>query len=201
MSRLAFKNLTKSFEEKRLFSDLTFSFPQTGLFLILGKSGTGKTTLLRMIAGLDTDFAGRIEGGGADAVSFVFQEARLFPSLTAIRNVSEVLRAAGMSREAAEKAAEETLLAIGFPEGDLKSRPAALSGGMCQRVALARAIAAPRGILLLDEPERGLDEPLRLRLYERIAAEAKRRLVLVVTHTPERLLPISDGTLTIEGEN
>ncbi len=200
MSALLLQKITKRFGEKLLFSSLDHAFPTQGLFLILGNSGSGKTTLLRMIAGLDTDFEGVIEGGGTDTVSFAFQEHRLFPSLSALQNVSEVLRAAGMPRREADAYARDALLSIGFPERDLKTRPAALSGGMRQRVSLARAFAVPRPILLLDEPEKGLDEALRERLYAKIADEATHRLVLAVTHTPERLLPLASGSLAIEGE-
>lgn len=197
MSALILKSLTKRFEDKLLFSALSYTFPERGLFLILGDSGSGKTTLLRMIAGLDADFKGEIEGGGIGAVSFAFQEHRLFPALSALQNVGEVLRAAGMPRIEAEKTAKEVLLSVGFPERDLKAKPSALSGGMRQRVSLARAFAFPRPILLLDEPEKGLDEALREQLYVRIAEEAERRLVLTATHTPERLRPLASGILTI----
>ena len=197
---LVLKNITKRFEEKLLFSALSYTFPEQGLFLLLGGSGTGKTTLLRMIAGLDTDFSGTVEGGGSAATSFAFQEHRLFPSLTALGNVTEVLRAAGHTPDEAEQRARETLAAVGFPEGDLSRRPAALSGGMRQRVSLARAIAVPRPILLLDEPEKELDERLRDRLHRLVASEARRRLILLVTHTPEALLPLADGTLSLDRE-
>ena len=194
---LKLEGLEKRFGEKRLFSDLTYTFPDRGLYLILGGSGSGKTTLLRMIAGLDTDFSGSITGGGAETVTMAFQEHRLFPTLSALRNVSEPLRAAGLDRAAAEKQAAEALAAVGFPEGDLRTRPAALSGGMRQRVSLARAFAVDRPILLLDEPEKELDEGLRERLAEQVIREATRRLVLLVTHTPERFLSLADGILTL----
>ena len=201
MSSLLLDCLTKRFGEKLLFSGLSRRFPERGLFLILGSSGSGKTTLLRMIAGLDTAYEGSIVGGGPSHVSIAFQEHRLFPALSALQNVSEVLCAGGVSRGEAEKRAAAALLSVGFPEEDFKCRPAAMSGGMRQRVSLARAFAAERPILLLDEPEKGLDEGLRGRLYEKIAEEAVHRLVLVVTHTPERLDAKADGTLTILHEN
>ena len=194
---LKLENLEKRFGEKLLFSRLDFTFPDRGLYLILGESGSGKTTLLRMIAGLDTDFSGNIEGGGKESVTVAFQEHRLFPTLSALHNVSEPLRAAGLDRAAAEGAAAEALAAVGFPAGDLRTRPAALSGGMRQRVSLARAFAVERPILLLDEPEKELDEGLRERLAEQILKTAAERLVLLVTHTPERLLPFADGKLTL----
>ena len=197
MSALILKNVAKNFDGKRILDDLSYTFPDRGLFLILGESGSGKTTLLRMIAGLDTDYTGSITGGGMTAVSMAFQEHRLLPILTALGNVAEVLVAEGMTRPATNEKARLALLSIGYPERDFGLRPAALSGGMRQRVSLARAFAASRPILLLDEPEKELDETLRERLYTRIREEAARRLVLVVTHTPDHLLPYADGTLTV----
>ena len=197
MGALKLEKLQKSFGEKLLFSDLSYAFPEVGLFLITGESGVGKTTLLRMIAGLDSEYSGTIVGGGLDAVSYVFQEHRLFPALTALDNVSEVLRAEGLDRRTARERAAEVLLSVGYPEEALGKRPALLSGGMCQRVSLARALASDRKILLCDEPEKDLDAALRALLHARLAEEGHRRLVLVVTHTPEALLPLADGALCL----
>ena len=194
---LTLSHLSKQFEEKILFRDLSFQFPQKGLYLLLGGSGSGKTTLLRMIAGLDSDFSGSIEGGGRETVSMAFQEHRLFPALSSLANVAEPLRAKGLDRASAEEEAKAALLAVGFPEADFKTKPSALSGGMRQRVSLARALAIKRPILLLDEPEKELDEALRERLYEAILHEAAERLVIVVTHTPEHLLSFADGSLLL----
>ena len=200
MSALTLENVTKRFGERTLFSGLSADLPERGLYLLLGESGTGKTTLLRMIAGLDRDYDGKIIGGGIGAVSVAFQEHRLLPALSALRNVSEPLRAAGMGRDEAAATAREALLATGLSEEALPQRPAALSGGMRQRVSLARAFAVKRKILLLDEPEKELDEALRERIAALIAKEAEERLVIVVTHTPERLLPLSHGVIRIDTE-
>lgn len=201
MGALTLSNLTKSFEEKALFSNLSFAFPESGLFLLLGESGSGKTTLLRMIAGFDTAYSGSIDGGGKENVSMAFQEHRLLPSLSALGNVAEVLRAQGMPREGATTAAREALLTVGLDEADLALRPSALSGGMRQRVSLARAFALKRPILLLDEPEKELDAQLKSRLYDIIKRESKERLLIVSTHTPVDLLRIADGTLRIAPQN
>jgi ABC-type nitrate/sulfonate/bicarbonate transport system ATPase subunit len=201
MGALTLSNLTKHFESKELFCDLSFTFPQSGLFLLLGESGSGKTTLLRMIAGLDTDYTGSIEGGGSPNVSMAFQEHRLLPVLTAIGNVTEALRPLKIDKKEAEARAKEALLLLGFPEKDFKTRPAALSGGMRQRVSLARAFAVDRPILLLDEPEKELDATLRDRLYTAIEVARKSHLVIITTHTPDRLLPMADGVLALSPKN
>ena len=79
--------LCKTFDEKIIFSDFSYEFPDSGVFALFGESGVGKTTLLRIIAGLDSDFSGNIAFSDSKDVSFAFQEYRLFPTLTAIENV------------------------------------------------------------------------------------------------------------------
>ena len=201
MGTLILSDLTKRFDEKLLFSHLSYSFPERGLFLLLGESGSGKTTLFRMIAGLDTDFQGSIAGGGKKNVSIAFQEHRLLPVLSALGNVAEALRPQYSDYAQATAEAEKALHSLGFPKEDFKARPAALSGGMRQRVSLARAFSVKRPILLLDEPEKELDALLRGRLYDAISREKSDRLILVSSHTPEHLLGIADGALSIPTQN
>lgn len=130
-----------------------------------------------------------------------FQEHRLLPVLTALGNVTEALRPLKIDKKEAEARAKDALLSLGFPEKDFKTRPAALSGGMRQRVSLARAFAVDRPILLLDEPEKELDAALRDRLYAAIETARKSRLVIITTHTPDRLLPMADGVLSLSPKN
>ena len=80
-------NLTKSFGEEVKISNFSYDFPDKGVVALIGESGVGKTTLARIIAGLDTDFTGQVIGGGIGNVSFAFQEYRLFPHLSALDNV------------------------------------------------------------------------------------------------------------------
>ncbi len=208
MAELRLINLTKRFGSRTLFSDLSFEAPPTGLVLLTGPSGCGKTTLFRMIAGLDPDYSGTIIGGGIGAVSYAFQEPRLFPHLDAVANVTLALRARIPALSDAREAAEEALLSLGYARADFGKRPAALSGGMRERVNLARALALPAPILLLDEPEQGLDAALAARLYERIQAEAGRRLCLLISHSqkaellrPDALLSLSPAPDAVEPEN
>ncbi len=197
MNKLSLIDLEKRYEEKVLFSGLSYEFSDHGLYLVRGRSGCGKTTLLRMIAGLDTAYTGHITGGGLSLCSFAFQEHRLFPWLDALSNVSVVLGEDKTKKEAYRKAAEEALLSVGFLREDFGKRPAALSGGMKQRVALARAFAAERPVLLLDEPDKELDGELRARLYRRILAAAEKQTVLLVSHAEEAALPTPAGILTL----
>ena len=178
---LKIKNITKSFEEKKIFSDFSYDFEETGVYAILGESGVGKTTFLRMICGLDNDFSGEIQGGGIKNCSIAFQEYRLFPTLSAIDNIVF----ANYDKKDAENTEEatQTLVSLGFSKSDANLYPVELSGGMKQRVSLARAFLRNTPILLLDEPTKELDEENTNRVLDMISSEAKKRLVILVTHS------------------
>lgn len=177
---IVIKNLSKSFDTKQIFKNFSLEFPQNGVSMLSGESGVGKTTLLRMISGLDTDFSGEISGGGIKNCSVAFQEYRLFPTLSALDN----LVFANHDKKTAEntKEALEMLLSLGFKEADALLFPGELSGGMKQRVSLARAFLRKAPILLLDEPTKELDEENANRALEIIKNEAKSRLVILVSH-------------------
>lgn len=177
---LTIKNLCKSFDQKNVFDNFSFELPERGVFLISGESGVGKTTLLRMISGLDTKFSGEIFGGGVKKCSVAFQEYRLFSTLSATDNV--ILANYDKKTAENEKEAKEMLISLGFGEDDVNLYPAELSGGMKQRVSLARAFLRKAPILLLDEPTKELDEENAKKVLERIKNEAEKRLVLVVSH-------------------
>lgn len=179
---LSIKNLHKHFSKKNVFDNFSFDFSETGLYLLRGGSGIGKTTLLRMIAGLDKDFVGKIEGGGFERVSYAFQEYRLFPNLNVLENL--LLAFKDMS-DADVIEAKNILFSLGFSEDELTLYPDELSGGMKQRVSLCRAFLKKSPILLLDEPTKELDRPLREKIYEIILRISKERLVILVTHSDD----------------
>ena len=183
--QLILKNLTKSFDNKSILENFSYEFPDIGIFALLGESGSGKTTLLRMIAGLDSSYDGEIQGGGIKNVSFAFQEYRLFPELTALENA--VIANGDKEDTNLSSKAKKILLTLGFTEDDLELLPRELSGGMKQRVSITRAFLKNTPILLLDEPTKELDENIRRTLYEMIRAEAKKRLVIIVSHQSEDL--------------
>lgn len=189
------QNLTKSFSEAKLFENLSYDFPEKGLVYLTGESGKGKTTLLRMIAGLDTAYTGTISREGE--VSYLFQDRRLFPVLTALDNVAIAHENGGADKATAREKARDLLLALNLSDEDMQKRPSQLSGGMQQRVAFARALLFDAPILLLDEPFKELDEKNRQVITHMILEEAERRLVVLVNHDALHNLPQDARHLTL----
>lgn len=193
---LRIKDLTKSFGKKTLFRDFTYSFNDTGIYAVTGESGAGKTTLLRIISGLDNDYSGIVIGGGAGNVSYCFQEHRLFPSLTAIENLTQI--AFKTKNKENEENAKKLLTRLKFSESDMLLYPNELSGGMRQRVAFARAVLKKSKILILDEATKELDSALRDTVLKIITEEAKRRLVIFVTHKNEEIDLLNAETVNLK---
>src|SRR3954449_7640331 len=171
-------------------------------FTLLGQSGSGKTTCLRMIAGFERPDEGRIELGGEDVsrlppaerdVNTVFQDYALFPHMTVAENVAYGLRVKGVAKGERRTRAAEALEMVRLPDVGAR-KPAQLSGGQRQRVALARAIVNRPRVLLLDEPLGALDLKLRQEMQvelKRIQGEVGITFVYV-THDQEEALTMSD---------
>lgn len=169
---VSLQNLTHKFESKVLFENLNHSFNQ-GVHALIGKSGTGKTTLLRIIAGLISPTEGEAVCDGKVSVSF--QDHVLFPWYTAKKNIEIV-----SDSETAKKLLDEFGL-----ENDHNTFPAKLSGGMKSRVAIARALAYNADIILLDEPFAGLDTDTALKSLDIIKKHSKNKTVIISTHNLE----------------
>jgi len=183
-------------------NDISLDVREGEFLCFLGPSGCGKTTLLRAIAGLDFQSAGRVTQAGRDISALppserdfgiVFQSYALFPNLTVAQNIAYGLES--LRRPKAEVAARvrEMLELISLPDqGD--KYPAQLSGGQQQRVALARAMATAPGLLLLDEPLSALDAKVRVHLRGEIKAIQRRLGVttIMVTHDQEEALTMAD---------
>lgn len=166
---------------------------------IFGPSGIGKSTLLRLVAGLDSAFAGSIHVAGnlatdAPPPGFIFQDPRLLPWLTALDNVR--LAGASISR----RAARQVLVQTGMAESE-NLFPHQLSGGMQRRVALARALALNSDLLLLDEPFVSLDRALAGEMHNVVAGvlDATRPTTLLVTHMAEDAARLADRVLVLSG--
>jgi NitT/TauT family transport system ATP-binding protein len=187
---ISIKNLSFGFAEKLIFHNFSLDIDDRGPTALLGASGCGKTTLLRLIAGLlkplgaDPDSVIKRSGD----VSFVFQEHRLLPWLTVLENVSLPIEQ-GMGKAAARSRALEFLRRVSL-EDKAGAYPGELSGGQAQRASFARAFAHPAPIILMDEPFQALDIPLRIQLMETAGAllEQEQRLALVVTHDPREAI-------------
>ena len=189
MGNITVTNITKSYGEKTVLNNVTLCFEEGKRTALMGQSGCGKTTLLRIIAGLESADGGEISGIGAGDFGLVFQEARLFPTASAEENVSVV------RRNKKDGFAADALRALGFEETDIKKRPKELSGGMQRRVAVARAIAycdqlyadGKRPILLLDEAIKELDSETAKRTLSYITEFCERTgcTVITVTHDSE----------------
>lgn len=170
--------LTKRFGDNLVLDRLSLTLRSPGVTAITGPSGRGKTTLLRCLAGLERPDEGKICDVGR--VAYMFQEPRLLPWLTAAQNVNLVLADNDTTMPDARAWLARVELASAADQ-----YPGELSGGMQQRVALARALARGSDTILLDEPFRALDRPLRLRLYPLLREAAQTAAVVIVTHDPE----------------
>lgn len=190
---LIIKNLTKSFGDKKVFENFSYTFSEKGLFVLVGNSGRGKTTLLRMIAGLDKDFRGEITKQKA---AYAFQEYRLFPSLNALENITKILWKKPKKNEIEN--AKKLLESFNFTQADTLLFPNELSGGMKQRVALCRAFLSNQGVLLLDEPFKELDADLRAKLCDLIEKESKKRLIIMTAHSLDMLSNLDHTIVSLE---
>jgi NitT/TauT family transport system ATP-binding protein len=185
---LSIRSLSFAFGDRYLFRGFNLELGDESPVAILGASGCGKTTLLRLIAGLLRPSEGELEilpeTPDRSPVSFVFQEPRLLPWLDLLGNTALPIRGL-LGREEGERRARHFLEMVGLTD-KAGSRPAELSGGQRQRAGLARAFAYPSPILLLDEPFQSLDIPLRIQLMDLTLKllEESPRLTALVTHDP-----------------
>lgn len=173
------QGLTLAFGGNAVLRGVDFTLPRGGRAALMGASGSGKTTFLRVIAGLQKPDSGAVRVS-TQRLACVFQEPRLLPWLTAAQNVNVVLsdRAETLPQAAA------WLERFGLADA-AEQYPAELSGGMQQRVALARAMAYDADLLLLDEPFKAMDDALRRSVMQTVADAAGDAAVLLVTHSAE----------------
>lgn len=170
------KNLNKSFGRKEVLRDVNLTLEDAGIYCLMGVSGMGKTTLLRILMGLETKDSGTVEGILPGDLSVMFQEDRLSPVLTPVENVALVHPHRPKRSEIA------AMLGEILPKECLKQPCKELSGGMKRRVSLARAMFYPSKYVFLDEPFTGLDTATKQEVIDFVLRERKDRTLLVVTH-------------------
>jgi len=199
---LRLEGIQKSFGDTKVLSGIDLDVKRGEFVTLLGASGCGKTTTLRIIAGLESPDTGRVLLEGEDVtsaqpnkrdVNTVFQNYALFPHMTVAGNIGYPLKLRGVSKSEIKKKVEEALELVQLP-GFGSRKPSELSGGQRQRIAIARAIVAQPKVLLLDEPLGALD----LRLRRQMQIELKRLqkqlglTFIYITHDQEEALNMSD---------
>ena len=200
MTAIALRGVSKTFgsrgSEVVALRSVDFEVEQGELVCLVGASGCGKSTILNLVAGLDTPSAGTVDVDGRTAL--MFQEAALFPWLTVRANVELPMRLAGVPK-VTRRARAEQLLSVVHLDGFATKRPHQLSGGMRQRVALARAFAQDADLLLMDEPFGALDAMTRDALHEELDAlvQARGLTVLFVTHNVREAARLGDRIIVM----
>lgn len=174
MGDIILNNISKSYGELQVLRDFSAIFRQGELYYICGDSGKGKTTLLRILMGLESIDDGEILGLDSMKKSVVFQEDRLIESMSALGNISFVTR----------RPEEEILsyLKMFGLSGFETCRITELSGGMKRRVSILRGLLYDAQVLLLDEPFKGLDETIKEIIIEQVKEMAAGKIVLFTTH-------------------
>ncbi len=206
---LELKNISKKFKDRQILSDFNLTVEENKILAIVGPSGGGKTTLLRMLAGLEKIDSGEIIYNGEylpidefekrNLLGFVFQDFQLFPHLTVLENlVLSPIKTMNMKKNDAEKKAIELLEKLGL-EKQINNYPTSLSGGQKQRVALARAMMINPKIIGYDEPTSALDPELRLEVEKLILKNRELGITqIVVTHDLQFAENIADSILKVE---
>ena len=206
---LELKNISKKFKDRQILSDFNLTVEENKILAIVGPSGGGKTTLLRMLAGLEKIDSGEIIYNGEslpidelekrNLLGFVFQDFQLFPHLTVLENlVLSPIKTMNMPKEVADKKAIELLEKLGL-EKQINNYPISLSGGQKQRVALARAMMIEPKIIGYDEPTSALDPELRLEVEKLILKNRELGITqIIVTHDLQFAENIADSILKVE---
>ena len=182
------KNLTKLFNDKVIFENYSVCIPENKITFIMGESGCGKTTLLKMICGLEKEYDGEILLS-SNKLSCVFQEPRLFPTLTAKENIEIVGKGGDFS--------VLDVLRLVELDKDAELYPDELSGGMKMRLSIARALYYNGDIFVLDEPFSALDEELKDRILSKIFDALKGKTVLIVSHDPKEAKKYADNLIKL----
>ena len=210
------EKLAKNYGKRRIFSDFSYSFPTKGLIAIVGESGTGKSTMLNMISGLDFEYGGTITINGKNLtklsdselcdfrlknIGYVFQNFNLLNLDTVENNILLPLDAFSKANKKIKKRRVDDALSVVNISKLKKMHVNKLSGGEKQRVSIARAIINNPQIILCDEPTGALDEKNGNEIFDLLKKISSNRLVIVATHDLDAIYKIADIVLKIKNEN
>lgn len=200
MKQLRAKELAHSFGPAKILLNIDLTLNQGETIAVVGPSGGGKSTLLRLCAGLLNVETGKLSST-FQRQSFAFQDARLLPWQTALDNIAFGLKALGVAGRERRKQAYDMGLKLGLLESDLVKFPGDLSGGMRQRVSFSRALLTQPDLLFLDEPFSALDIGLKRELQQILLDDVVQRntAVFFITHDLMEAVRLADRMLVLAG--
>lgn len=205
---LEIRNLAKKYGNKIILDDFNFDVYRGEFLSLLGSSGCGKTTLLKLIVGIELPTKGQILKDSLDVtkktpferkVGIVFQNYALFPNMTVFQNVSYALQSQHLPKKERNERVNEVIDLVGLGDHIYK-KPSALSGGQQQRVAIARTLVTKPDIMLFDEPMSALDATIKLVLRKELKNIQKKLgiTMIYVTHDQEEAFALSDRIMVID---
>ena len=212
MEMIRLEHVTKSFGGHKALDDVSIAVEEGEFLTVIGRSGCGKTTMLRMINGLQKPDSGKVYAAGEDVgeadlirlrrkIGYVIQNKGLFPHMTGEKNITYVPMISGKKdKKQNRKLAEELIRLVGLKESMLDRYPEELSGGQQQRVGIARALASQPKLLLMDEPFGALDEITKRAMQNELLALQKKlgMTVVFITHDIREAMKLGDRVLVME---
>lgn len=212
MEMICLEHVTKSFGRYKALDDVSIVVEEGEFLTVIGRSGCGKTTMLRMINGLQKPDSGKVYAAGEDVgeadlirlrrkIGYVIQNKGLFPHMTVEKNIIYVPVISGQKdKRQNRKLAEELIGLVGLEREMLDRYPEELSGGQQQRVGIARALASRPKLLLMDEPFGALDEITKRAMQNELLALQKKlgMTVVFITHDIREAMKLGDRVLVME---
>lgn len=212
MEMIRLEHVTKSFGRYKALDDVSIVVEEGEFLTVIGRSGCGKTTMLRMINGLQKPDSGKVDAAGEDVgeadlirlrrkIGYVIQNKGLFPHMTVEKNIIYVPVISGQKdKRQNRKLAEELIGLVGLEREMLDRYPEELSGGQQQRVGIARALASRPKLLLMDEPFGALDEITKRAMQNELLALQKKlgMTVVFITHDIREAMKLGDRVLVME---
>jgi NitT/TauT family transport system ATP-binding protein len=190
---ITINNLSKKFNDKIIFDNFNFNIEENKINCILGPSGIGKTTLVKLLTGLDSYDSGKIQGMHDKKFSYIFQEPRLLPWLNVYDNIDFILKSVFSNNNERKKIIIDNLTLVNL-ESSTTLYPSELSGGMMQRLSIARAFSYPSHVLFMDEPFSGLDIKLKMSVMNSFRSIWSKSLktVIFITHDIDEAVFLAD---------